>query len=1067
MVFLCFLPEKLNAQSMTFTDCPTVDKRSNGNGQASSAAGDFRPTYSQNNPVAPNVQGTIYQKVPYDPATKTGNITLKWTSPATSTVVNAPVITRLWITSTTSVTTLSNAVFGPPPLVTNTVSPFYVNYCFYVQNIPNQGVYTLEFADPQTGSPARLCSYDVATGAPVTNPTISCLPTISSQPQNQILCDNGSVSFYCTSAGTSTFQWQYSSNSGSTWNNISLGGDYTKVKKDTLTFSNRLSYTGNQYRVLLTNSCGTTTSTAAQLTVNVKPTAVFSGASSLCGLNVTRSLGINLTGSSPWNLTYSVNGVNQSLSGITSNPYFISVSPSVTTTYSIVSISDSKCNNTAPTGSITLTVSPTPSVSPVSSSVCVSYNTFNLSYTASATANRYSVTAGVRSLTGFSSISNASLSASPLSITIPTTGITAGVYDFNMVVSNSSSGCVSLTMPFTLTLQAIPVITASSDKSSICSGTTVTLTAVGANSYTWTSSPAGFSSSSASASVAPTVSTIYSVSGTGTNGCASSKTINVSVNSAPSLSISATATTVCSGIQISLTASGGNLYSWAGPSSYTASGVSIIITPTVSGNYTLTGTSQNGCTGTLTQSISIGSGASLTITPSSATICAGASNTLTVAGANTYIWSPSTGLSATTGTSTIASPTTSTTYTVYGTSNGCTSTKTVNVTVSSSPVTSVSSSDIFYCSSDLNSGTKSLDLSITTSSNQSFTWYDSPDGVTYSAVSTGGGSRYSITGVNPTTSSILNYKNPFGNKQFIKVEFTSNSCTYSYKMYLSTFPTATPTISANQSICSGTTPNAIVFNSLLTVGNSAKTDTLIWQVSTTSYSTGFSNIAGTTQTTTSSINGTSYQPGVLSQNTWYRLKISSNSSNCGGPYYSNTVSITIGNAITNNTLSVSDACGVGVQIMGSTPTGGNGSFTYAWEASTTSSVTGFSTVVGETSQNYTPPTPTVTTWYRRLVSSGSCSNSSSSAIAIHPPLLNGQISNGQTICSGASLSTLSVSPTGGDSGSSLTYLWYSSSDNVAFSSTGTSTSTYTPSNTIGTNYYRVVLTKGVCTYTSN
>src|SRR6185437_4054899 len=53
----------------------------------------------------------------------------------------------------------------------------------------------------------------------------------------------------------------------------------------------------------------------------------------------------------------------------------------------------------------------------------------------------------------------------------------------------------------------------------------------------------------------------------------------------------------------------------------------------------------------------------LTITVNSATICAGATTTLTAGGANTYTWSPATGLSTTTGSVVIANPTVTTSYT--------------------------------------------------------------------------------------------------------------------------------------------------------------------------------------------------------------------------------------------------------------------------------------------------------------------------------------------------------------------------------------------------------------------
>ncbi len=97
---------------LSVSSCPQVDKLNNGNGQASSSAGIF-PGYGQNNPVATNVVGTSYQTVNFDPASKTGNYILKW--PSAASLSNIPVITRVWITNSSGVTTLSNVIFGPHP----------------------------------------------------------------------------------------------------------------------------------------------------------------------------------------------------------------------------------------------------------------------------------------------------------------------------------------------------------------------------------------------------------------------------------------------------------------------------------------------------------------------------------------------------------------------------------------------------------------------------------------------------------------------------------------------------------------------------------------------------------------------------------------------------------------------------------------------------------------------------------------------------------------------------------------------------------------------------------------
>ena len=93
---------------------------------------------------------------------------------------------------------------------------------------------------------------------------------------------------------------------------------------------------------------------------------------------------------------------------------------------------------------------------------------------------------------------------------------------------------------------------------------------------------------------------------------------------------------------------------------------------------------------------------SFTVPPSNApvtdvndgTICPGGSVVLTATGSTNYSWSPSTGLSATTGASVTASPATTTTYTITSTENGCTTTTTSTVTVQSNPSISVNNGTI-------------------------------------------------------------------------------------------------------------------------------------------------------------------------------------------------------------------------------------------------------------------------------------------------------------------------------------------------------------------------------------
>jgi hypothetical protein len=68
-----------------------------------------------------------------------------------------------------------------------------------------------------------------------------------------------------------------------------------------------------------------------------------------------------------------------------------------------------------------------------------------------------------------------------------------------------------------------------------------------------------------------------------------------------------------------------------------------------------------------------------------AVLCSGISTSLSATGATTYSWVPGTGLSATTGATITATPATTTTYTVTGTTAGCSNTATWTITVNAAP----------------------------------------------------------------------------------------------------------------------------------------------------------------------------------------------------------------------------------------------------------------------------------------------------------------------------------------------------------------------------------------------
>lgn len=179
----------------------------------------------------------------------------------------------------------------------------------------------------------------------------------------------------------------------------------------------------------------------------------------------------------------------------------------------------------------------------------------------------------------------------------------------------------------------------------------------------------------------PTSTVEITIGNTGGNG-----NVSVTFTSLPSPVTASPAVTICSGANTVLSASAPVAlnYAWTPLGALTPAdglGSAVVAAPTTTTLYTVTGTDPTtGCTAQATVPVTVSSTFTTAVATSLSTICSGINTaTLTASGANTYTWSPTTGLSAASGYEVTANPPSTTTYTVTG-SNGCTTT-TANVTV--------------------------------------------------------------------------------------------------------------------------------------------------------------------------------------------------------------------------------------------------------------------------------------------------------------------------------------------------------------------------------------------------
>lgn len=140
---------------------------------------------------------------------------------------------------------------------------------------------------------------------------------------------------------------------------------------------------------------------------------------------------------------------------------------------------------------------------------------------------------------------------------------------------------------------------------------------------------------------------------------------------------------ICVGGTVQLQASNGLNYSWTpstGLSCTTCSNP--IASPSVNTTYIVTSTASLSCLASTAQNVIITTAPSLLATASDTKICSGDNVQLQVTNGNTYTWLPATGLSCTTCSNPIASPSVSTNYTVSSTfTNGCSSSTTQTISV--------------------------------------------------------------------------------------------------------------------------------------------------------------------------------------------------------------------------------------------------------------------------------------------------------------------------------------------------------------------------------------------------
>jgi PKD repeat protein len=717
-------------------------------------------------------------------------------------------------------------------------------------------------------------------------------PAASFTASSTSTCAGGCLSFTSTSTGNpTTYSWTFQGAST---------GSSTSASPSNICWANAGTY---NVTLTVTNANGSSTATQA-ITVNAAPVAGAGADAAIClgGTGVQLNATSSVTGSTfSWSPTTGLSNPN------ISNPV---ANPTQTTSYT-VTVTRNGCSST---DVVVVTVNSATANAGADQTTCGGG-----SVQLNATGN------GSFSWSPATGLSNANISnpvANPNQTTTYTVTVTA-------------NGCTA-TDQVVVSVNALPVANAGSD-AAICGGGSIQLNATSSltgSTFTWSPTTGLSNPNINNPTASPTSTTTYTVTVT-RNGCSSTDQVVVTVNNVTANAGANQA--MCPGGSVQLSASGGNTYTWT-----PAAGLSNpnIANPTASPTSTTTYTvlvSANGCTATDQVVVTVSQ-----VTANAGqdvSVCQGNSTQLNATGGASYSWSPATGLSNPNISNPVASPTSTTTYTVTVSNGNCSATDVVVVTVN--PISANAGADQGICPGS------SVQLNAT--GGTSYVW--SP-----------------ATGLNNP-----NINNPVATPTqttTYTVTVTNGACSATDQVVITVTPL---TVNAGQdaSICSGSFTQ-------LNATTSATNATYSWSPSAGLSATNIANpVAFPTLTTT------------------YTVTVTSGA--CSAVDF---VVVNVGSATANAGADQTICPGQTAQLNAS----GGGS--YSWSPAT-----------GLSNPNIGNPiaTPSATTQYTVTVTSGNCTASDVVVVNVDP--INVSAGPDQTVCAGT------ATQLAGAAGSSTSFVW--------------------------------------------
>jgi hypothetical protein len=192
---------------------------------------------------------------------------------------------------------------------------------------------------------------------------VTVLPVIANNtlPADMMVCYNTAPALLVATpptggTGSFTYLWEQSTDSGSTWGNaagLNTLKDYQPPVLTAPVSYRRVVYSGP-------SDCCSDVSTAISVGIHDLPTGnIVSVTDEMCRSYATITMEVTLTGAAPWNvvLNSSTDPSTVTLNSISASPYVATLSPTATSTYTILSVTDNNgCQAEVKTGSFALTM---------------------------------------------------------------------------------------------------------------------------------------------------------------------------------------------------------------------------------------------------------------------------------------------------------------------------------------------------------------------------------------------------------------------------------------------------------------------------------------------------------------------------------------------------------------------------------------------------------------------------------------------------------------------------------------------------------------------------------------